>query len=87
MESKNIIYTFEREFGRLITPIEEEFIQDWKKSGYTEVEILKALKESVFNGVHNFRYINKILMSFRPSSAKVDEAVATMTQDLSFLDD
>ena len=87
MESKNLIYTFEREFGRLITPIEEEFIQDWKKSGYTEVEILKALKESVYNGVKNFRYINKILMSFRPGPAKVEEAVATMTQDLSFLDD
>ena len=64
MESKNIIYTFEREFGRMLSPFEEEFIQDWKKSGYTEDEIIKGLKESVYNGVKSFRYINKILLSF-----------------------
>ena len=83
MESKNIIYTFEREFGRMLSPFEEEFIQDWKKSGYTEDEIIKGLKESVYNGVKSFRYINKILLSFRPSTT--EETVPTIP-DLSFLD-
>lgn len=89
MESKKLVYTFEREFGRILSPFEEEFLDDWKKIGFTEEEILKALKESIYNGVQSFKYVNKILNSFRPSSSKVDEAVETMThsQDLSFLDD
>lgn len=86
MELKNIIYTFEREFGRMLSPFEEEFIQDWKKSGYTEDEIIKGLKESVYNGVRSFRYINKILLSFRPSITKTEETSTTIP-DLSFLDD
>lgn len=86
MEQKDIIYIFEREFRRILTPMEEEFIQDWKKLGYTEEEIIKGLKESVFNGVQNFRYINKILRSWRPSETKQESTPDSPEPDLSWLE-
>lgn len=85
MKDKEIIYTFEREFGRILTPMEEELIQDWKKSGYSDEEIVKGLKNSVFNGVHNFKYINKILSSLKSTDNKEDES-APLEQDLSWLE-
>ena len=33
METKDIVNTFQQEFGRLLTPIEQEIIADWKKEG------------------------------------------------------
>lgn len=61
-ETKSDIYSvFEKEFGRPITSMEYEIIGAWLEKNYSEELIIGALKEAVYNGVNNFRYIDKIL--------------------------
>lgn len=57
-----LIYAFEQEFGRALTPIEFEQINRWSSvEGYSEELILEALKRAVLQGVCNFKYIDRIL--------------------------
>lgn len=81
MEKQDIIQVFQQEFGRLLSPMEKEIIDDWKKDGISEETIIKGLKQSVFNGALSFRYISKILQSW-----KVENQETTNNIDLSFLD-
>ena len=57
----DIFRAFERELGRTMSPIELETINAWLMASYSEELILGALREAVYNGVTNFRYIDKIL--------------------------
>ena len=59
--STNIFGVFEKEFGRTLGPMEFEIINAWLKSGISEELITGALKEAVYNGVSNLRYIDKII--------------------------
>jgi DNA replication protein len=63
-EDNNIYSAFERELGRSLSPIEYELIGGWLDLNYKEEIILAALKEAVFNGVNNFRYIDRILFEW-----------------------
>ena len=60
-KSSNIYDNFEQEFGRPLSPIEYELINGWLDAEFKEEVIILALKEAVFNGVTNLRYIDKIL--------------------------
>ena len=60
----NIYSIFEKEFGRGLSPIEYELINGWIECNYKEEIILAALREAVFNGVNNFRYIDRILFEW-----------------------
>lgn len=60
-DSSTIYDKIQKEFGRMLTPIEYEIIGAWLSSNISEELINEALKEAVFNGVNNLRYIDKIL--------------------------
>ena len=63
-DKSNIYSVFESELGRTLSPIEYELINGWLECNYKEEIILAALKEAVFNGVNNFRYIDRILFEW-----------------------
>ena len=70
-EIKTDIYAeFEREFGRTITSMEYEIINAWLEHNYSEELIVGALKEAVYNGVKNLRYIDKILFEWNKKGFK-----------------
>jgi len=69
-EETTLFADFEKEFGRDLSPIEYELINGWKESGYSDEIIQAALKEAVFNGVNNFRYIDKILYEWNKKGVK-----------------
>ena len=69
-EPKNLFSTFEKEFGRTLSPIEYELINAWKDKNFSEELILAALKEAVLNGVSNLRYIDKILYEWNRKGIK-----------------
>lgn len=71
----NIYDDFEREFGRTLSPIEYELISGWLENEFSEEIILCALKEAVFNGVSNLRYIDKILYEWKKKGINTKEAV------------
>ena len=71
----NIFDTFESEFGRTLSPIEYELITGWLDNGFSEELVICALKEAVYNGVSNLRYIDKILFEWKKKGIKTKEDV------------
>lgn len=74
-EASTIFDTFEVELGRTLSPIEYEIINGWKENKISEEIILLALKEAVYNGVSNFRYIDKIIYEWNKKGIKTKEDV------------
>ncbi len=71
----DIFRTFEKELGRTMSPMELELINGWLISGTSEEMILGALKEAVYNGVNNFRYIDKIIYEWERKGFKTMDDV------------
>ena len=72
---EDIFRVFERELGRTMSSMELEIINGWLLANYSEELILGALKEAVYNGVNNFRYIDKILYEWDKKGFKTMEQV------------
>jgi DNA replication protein len=72
---QNIYECFEKEFARTLSPMEYEIINAWLDSNKAEELILYALKEAVYNGVSNLRYIDKILYEWEKKGFKTVDAV------------
>ncbi|OIQ09346.1 DNA replication protein DnaD [Moorella thermoacetica] len=54
--------TFEKEFGRPLSPLESEQLREWCQDDRLSVELLQeALRRAVLRGALNFRYIDSIL--------------------------
>ena len=66
----NIYGLIEKEFGRTLSSIEYEIIKAWLNDNISEELIKEALKEAVFNGVSNLRYIDKILYEWNKKGIK-----------------
>lgn len=70
-ETESTIYDeFEKEFGRPLSPMEYEIIGAWIDSGIKEEMIREALKEAIYNGVTNLRYIDKIVYEWQKNGKK-----------------
>lgn len=74
-ETTTIFETLESELGKQLTPIEYEIVKAWKESSYTDEIIKEAIKEAVYNGVANLRYIDKILYEWAKKGIKTKEDV------------
>lgn len=71
----NIFDLFEQEFGRTLTSMEYEIINGWLDGEFSEELVILALKEAVYNGVSNLRYIDKILYEWKRKGLKTKEDV------------
>lgn len=69
-DKKDLYDSFEKEFGRTLSPMEYEIINNWLEQKIKEELILAALKETVFNGVNNLRYVDKILYEWNKKGIK-----------------
>ena len=74
-ENSNVFEAIEKEFARPLTPVEYEIVHAWMESGTSEELILEALKEAVFSGVANLRYIDKIIYEWAKNGIKTREDV------------
>lgn len=75
-EKKDDIFkVFEKELGRTMSSMELEIINGWLTSGSSEEIVLGALKEAVYNGVTNFRYIDKIIYEWGKKGFKTMDDV------------
>jgi len=72
---EDIFKVFERELGRTMSSMELELINGWLISGTPEELILGALREAVYNGVTNFRYIDKIIYEWEKKGFKTIDDV------------
>ena len=65
----NIHELIENEFGRRLSPLEHEMIEDWERENTKDL-IKEAVKEASINGVTNLRYIDKILFDWKKDGIK-----------------
>ena len=72
---EDIFSTFESEFRRPLNGTEFEVIKAWLEKMYNEDLILAALKEAVYNGATNIRYIDTILYEWNKKGLKSKEDV------------
>lgn len=72
--NNNIFDTFEKEFGRTLSPMEYEIINSWTET-FKDETIVLALKEATYNGVNNLRYIDKILYEWQKKGIKTQDDI------------
>lgn len=77
INSEKLFELFETEFGRTISPMEYEIVNDWIKKGFSIELIELALKEAVYHGAKNFKYIYKILLNWQEKGYKSKSDVST----------
>ncbi len=74
---EDVFKVFEKELGRTISPMELEMINGWLATGTSEEIVLGALREAIYNGVSNFRYIDKIIYEWGKKGFKTMDDVNT----------
>ena len=60
-EKENLFSIFEKEFGRPLSTMEFEIINEWLDNGYSKELIVEALKECVYNGYRSLKSISSKL--------------------------
>lgn len=81
-EVKTDIFTIlESEIGKQLSPIEIELVKGWKEYNYDDEIIKEAIKEAVYNGVANLRYIDKILFTWSKKGLKTLEDIEKNRRD------
>ncbi|EHI68622.1 DnaD domain-containing protein [Streptococcus ictaluri] len=72
---KSLVEEFERELGRFLSPFELEDLEQTIKGDKADPELIReALREAVFNGKTNWKYIQAILRNWRK------EGISTLKQ-------
>ena len=75
----SLIKTFEDRFGRALSYIELETIQNWLDEGNTQEKIVQALDEALSKRIKNVRYIDKILLERRQAEEFNKEGSTTIS--------
>ena len=74
-KDNNDIYSkYEKELGRPLSPMESEIISKWLEE-YDEELIILALKEAIYNGTTNFRYIDRIIFEWHKKGIKTEKDI------------
>lgn len=93
---KDLVETFQQELGRLLTPFEIEDLTKTIQDDKTSPELVTAaLREAVFNGKANWKYIQAILRNWHREGittvaqveAKREEREAANPQNITVSDD
>lgn len=74
-QSVEIFKQFEREFGRVLSPIEIETINIWLDEDQYDVKLIQqALREAVLLSKLNFKYVDRILQEWQKKGIKTVDA-------------
>lgn len=70
----NLYHSFEKEFGRPLSPMEIEQINIWSRK-MSPLIVLEALRRAVLMGKHNFKYIDGILLEWEKNNIRTPENI------------
>ena len=71
----NLYHTFEKEFGRPLSPMEIAQIQRWTEDFSNDDFILEALRRAVLMGKLNFKYIDSILLEWKKNNLRTQRDI------------
>lgn len=70
-EQSKLYQEIEVEFGRTLSPIEIQTVDDWLERDHYQPELIRlALKEAVLSDARSLRYIDRILMDWQRRQIK-----------------
>jgi len=76
-----LIETFEKEFGRPLSPMETEQICRWNHDCGGAVFVKEALRRAVMCGKFNFKYINTILFDWKKNNLRSMDDINRYEED------
>ncbi|MBO6047983.1 MAG: DnaD domain protein [Erysipelotrichaceae bacterium] len=79
----DLVERFEDGFGRTLSAIEVESINDFKRRGFDDEMILDALKEAVKSQKLHLNYVEGVLNNWARYGVKIKTKVVTETRDVS----
>lgn len=81
-ETKKLVADFERELGRFLSPFEIEDLQKTLQEDRLSPDLVRAaLREAVFNGKQNWKYIQAILRNWQREGISTPEQVELRQQE------
>jgi DNA replication protein len=76
-----LIETFEKDFGRPLSPMETEQICRWNHDCGGAVFVKEALRRAVMCGKYNFKYINTILFDWKKNNLRSMDDINRYEED------
>ncbi len=78
---RQVMGQVETEFGRLLTPIEQQMIRDWLNVDRYKPELVSlALREAVLNQAYSLKYMDRVLLRWEKQHLTTPEAVRRAQQ-------
>ena len=80
---QTLFQKIEVEFGRPLSPIEQQTIQAWIVDDHYSVPlIMLALKEAVLNQAYSLKYMDRILLNWEKNNIKTPEQLQNYNKRL-----
>ncbi|WP_125714001.1 DnaD domain protein [Companilactobacillus kedongensis] len=84
-DTEELFKKLEVEFGRPISPIEQEQVHQWIDNDHYSIELIDlALKEAVLNQAYSLKYMDRILISWEKSNIKTAEQLQDRRKKLGY---
>ncbi|PMD70750.1 DnaD domain protein [Companilactobacillus nuruki] len=84
-ETEELFKKVEVEFGRPLSPIEQEQIHQWIEDDHYSIELIDlSLREAVLNQAYSLKYMDRILISWEKSNIKSAEQLQDRRKKLGY---
>lgn len=78
---ENIYSNFQSLLGRTLSPVEISKIREWVSYGFSDEQIINALKDSLSKGKKSLRSVDKILLSYQIRDDVQSEGMTSISSD------
>jgi DnaD and phage-associated domain len=84
-DTEELFKKIEVEFGRPLSPIEQEQIHQWIDDDHYSIELIDlSLREAVLNQAYSLKYMDRILISWEKSNIKTAEQLQDRRKKLGY---
>ena len=80
-ELENIYASFQKLLNRSLSPVEISRIREWVSYGFTDEQIINALKDALSKGKKSLNSVDKILLSYQVRDDVTSEGISTINKD------
>ena len=78
---ENIYANFQKVLGRTLSPVEIAKIREWVSYGFTDEQIIDALKDALSKGKKSLRSVDKILLSYQMRDDIEKDGITTISDN------
>ena len=80
-ELENIYSEFQKLLGRSLSPVEISRIREWVSYGFSDEQIVNALKDALSKGKKSLNAVDKILLSYQIRDDVTSEGMTSISKD------